>query len=855
MSTAGVEQQQQQQQPRPTPHAPISSLSTSSASNFGLHTLDGLLTRKIDCRKIFIGPFFTTITLLMDVSPQKKPPFSPRKSTLAATPDDNDEDPFDAMNRPLGMALLLHSVYTAGSHITTTSAIPIAQKVIDALLEANADLPSVTLSPFSHTKISTRSGPRLQQQRCLASQNGIPDVQRRCQHPQREPQSHTRRLQDSKRETRAQHESTQLSITAVSKSVSTLGSTVDHLHSCLSNHASAFLVLAGEQSTRAKLTQVQPEIAQHQSTLKFVPEEFHVEAKAECPRLYKEQISLTKSLAGSAGQSIALLGGTLTSSLPPPEMPPSILRTAPPTRPERSRSPSLPPVNKKRKEGDLKDNDSLITEPPHKAALNMNGLGGPGKISHVNSVISQRAPHAFVISETKTNEKLSSKLPSFEYNIFEEEAVPSLTARAINGRELQIKVMLASNLTAFCWRPAQWSDVLDRDRRTCWTSRARGSGGGGNIIDRIISSKAQLVDSEIGVADKYSDFVPSTDHRAVVGKLVYVPPSGSIGNFMVFSDIPQVFNQLHIKFPYKSEKHRFTMYKDAVDRRIKLRPCIRSPALTKVLVPCAEKNFGRTSRYKKGHAVTSPKLQAIVASIRSIGVPVSFAAMKTLNYHAAEYSHLSVVSLPSFREYLVSKRRSLNKELYAEKMAEIFSRAKLQDRNRMIAALCGGSTKKLVATGGFISLKWCVKALSDDALSLVLDLHNYVVMNSRFPGDLKDMWITMFHKHGLRMDLKNWRVYSSRMGIVPETQVAVQQGVQTRDLMSFLASIQTWSEQHKETIYAVKRDQMKGFDYLAPEGFYDAVLAYGLPQSIIDLDRAAQADTKCRIQMYYGPTV
>ncbi|KAJ7814368.1 hypothetical protein B0H13DRAFT_2464859 [Mycena leptocephala] len=92
------------------------------------------------------------------------------------------------------------------------------------------------------------------------------------------------------------------------------------------------------------------------------------------------------------------------------------------------------------------------------------------------------------------------------------------------------------------------------------------------------------------------------------------------------------------------------------------------------------------------------------------------------------------------------------------------------------------------------------------------------------------------------------------MGIVPETQVAVQQGVQTRDLMSFLAAIQTWSERHKQTVYALKRDQMKGFDYLAPEGFYDAVRAYGLPQSIIDLDRAAQEDAKCRIRTYYGPT-
>jgi hypothetical protein len=92
------------------------------------------------------------------------------------------------------------------------------------------------------------------------------------------------------------------------------------------------------------------------------------------------------------------------------------------------------------------------------------------------------------------------------------------------------------------------------------------------------------------------------------------------------------------------------------------------------------------------------------------------------------------------------------------------------------------------------------------------------------------------------------------MGIVPETQVAVQQGVQTRDLMSFLAGIQTWSERHKGTVYALKRDQMKGFDYLAPEGFYDAVLAYGLPQSIIGLNRAAQAHIRCRIRTYYGPT-
>lgn len=169
--------------------------------------------------------------------------------------------------------------------------------------------------------------------------------------------------------------------------------------------------------------------------------------------------------------------------------------------------------------------------------------------------------------------------------------------------------------------------------------------------------------------------------------------------------------------------------------------------------------------------------------------------------------------------------------------------------------------------------KWTVKSLSDKALSLVLVLHNYQVMHSRFPGDIKDMWLTMFHKRNLRTDLQNWRGlllsnflanspmswlnfclihYSAEKRILPDTQVAAQPGVQTRDLMSFLATIKCWATRHKQTVYAIKQDQMKGFDYLSPDGFYDAVRAYGLPEAIIDLDRAAQKDTRCFIRTAYG---
>jgi hypothetical protein len=149
--------------------------------------------------------------------------------------------------------------------------------------------------------------------------------------------------------------------------------------------------------------------------------------------------------------------------------------------------------------------------------------------------------------------------------------------------------------------------------------------------------------------------------------------------------------------------------------------------------------------------------------------------------------------------------------------------------------------------------KWCVKSLSDDTLKLVLDLHNYEVTNALFPGNVKNMTCTMFHKRNLHTNLLNWRgimlsnfiantpmtwltnlltAYSSTLNIIPETQVATQQGMQTRDVISYLSAIKCYAQRNNEPLYALQWDQMKGFDYLAPQSFYDALEAYGLPASI-----------------------
>ena len=55
-------------------------------------------------------------------------------------------------------------------------------------------------------------------------------------------------------------------------------------------------------------------------------------------------------------------------------------------------------------------------------------------------------------------------------------------------------------------------------------------------------------------------------------------------------------------------------------------------------------------------------------------------------------------------------------------------------------------------------------------------------------------------------------------------------------------------------VYAIKCDQMKGFDYLSPDRFYDTIRAYGLPNKIIDLDWASQMETHCFIRIAYDIT-
>ncbi|KAJ7794598.1 hypothetical protein B0H14DRAFT_3556671 [Mycena olivaceomarginata] len=58
-------------------------------------------------------------------------------------------------------------------------------------------------------------------------------------------------------------------------------------------------------------------------------------------------------------------------------------------------------------------------------ALNSNGLMDSVKLHHINIAINARNPHAFVLSESKTNSKTGPNLPNGDYNILEEPGVQS----------------------------------------------------------------------------------------------------------------------------------------------------------------------------------------------------------------------------------------------------------------------------------------------------------------------------------------------------------------------------------------------------------------------------------------------
>ncbi|KAJ6626752.1 hypothetical protein B0H10DRAFT_1941748 [Mycena sp. CBHHK59/15] len=72
-----------------------------------------------------------------------------------------------------------------------------------------------------------------------------------------------------------------------------------------------------------------------------------------------------------------------------------------------------------------------------------------------------------------------------------------------------------------------WTGGPDQNRYYNWISSSQDTEkNGGSIINHFITSKATLLDVEIYVTNSRKDFIPNTNHRAVIASIIHRPPEG-----------------------------------------------------------------------------------------------------------------------------------------------------------------------------------------------------------------------------------------------------------------------------------------------------------------------------------------
>jgi hypothetical protein len=131
---------------------------------------------------------------------------------------------------------------------------------------------------------------------------------------------------------------------------------------------------------------------------------------------------------------------------------------------------------------------------------------------------------------------------------------------------------------------------------------------GGNIIDRVVTSQTGFSDGEIHTAIR--DFIPGTDHRAIIAFINIKPPTCLADQHLMFMTRDATRLKLRVKYPTKSEKHKFDQFRNAVDKmaheqNLADQPVIDSESfitryelLTNIFNSCASDVFGYGKPYR-----------------------------------------------------------------------------------------------------------------------------------------------------------------------------------------------------------------------------------------------------------------
>lgn len=172
--------------------------------------------------------------------------------------------------------------------------------------------------------------------------------------------------------------------------------------------------------------------------------------------------------------------------------------------------------------------------------------------------------------------------------------------------------------------------------------------------------------------------------------------------------------------------------------------------------------------------------------------------------------------------------------------------------------------------------KWALRKCSDQFLSVIALIVNYIFTTNYWPDRLKQNFISPLYKRGDIAEPSNYRgivfanylsnlisshystvlqKYAWDKGLIPSTQIAVQEGVQPGDLTTFLSGAHTALLQAKMTAYCCKQDHIKGFDKLVAQGFFDAIIFSGLPEAIVAFEIARTANVTMWVKSQDGISI
>ncbi|KAJ7451026.1 hypothetical protein FB451DRAFT_1409932 [Mycena latifolia] len=313
-----------------------------------------------------------------------------------------------------------------------------------------------------------------------------------------------------------------------------------------------------------------------------------------------------------------------------------------------------------------------------------------------------------------------------------------------------------------------WTNHPDCNHNYDWTSRPNPQSTSSNIIDRIITSKRSLLDSEILVTDGFKDFVPFTNHQAVVANIVYMPPSGT-GN-TVFPVFNATLNKSHIKYPTCMEKHRHNDFRAEMEMQIDAKGIADIEVLddtsvlnvydsfTEILIPVAEKYYGRIAQFSRraDKGIMSPKIEKLVAKLRFIG-----GAIRNLRSQCASNVPWSTNRLHAPHKCLLLRHPKGDRPTQVQRSAETRMRKEKTDRACITTALKSGSTKHLITPGEFIEMPITVNEIGTE---------KFVSDPAGVKAITRDYWSNLYH-HALPPAIpKPWLTTKSVLDIKQRVQ-------------------------------------------------------------------------------------